>query len=550
MAKHPHTTGHKGSKKAVNVGQLLARLKLLKTDRWNWDDHWQEISELTYPYRADFTVERAPGERRRAKIYDTTPIHANELLASGLHGMLTNPATTWASLIMADPALNDDPDIKEWLFDARAIMFEEINDPKAGFSTAMHEIYMDFGAFCTAILFVGERSDRAGISFNARSLTESYIAENSDGLVDTLYRTWKWTIRQALQRWPKELLSEKTQKLVVKNKLDEKIEILHVIEPRTDRDTSKKDTTNFPFTSVFIECKGKHLIQETGYQEQPFMSPRFAKSTSGEVYGRGPGISTLPDVKMLNAMMRTTIKAAQKVVDPTLNVEDDSVIGVLRSVPAGINYYRRGRPPPEPLITGGRIDLGESMMESVRARIRESFFIDQLQLQQGPQMTATEVLQRTEEKLRLMGPVLGRLQSELLGPMIDRIFNILLRQGKFPDVPDAIRGAKIQIEYESPISRAQKQLEAGGILRTFDIMTPLLQNDPTIMDGFDSDAAFRHIGIDLHGIDPTLFRDARDINQIREQRATANRQAFELEMAQKQANVNSSNAQAEAIGGG
>jgi hypothetical protein len=534
----------------VDVTQHLARLKSLKSERRNWDSHWQEIADLIYPKRADFTVERAPGERRMAKIYDSTPIHANELLASGLHGMLTNPATTWASLLMADPKLNKDDAVKKWLRATRDIMFEEINDPEAGFSTAMHEVYMDFGSFCTAVLFIGERQDRSGINFQARSLTESYISENADGLVDTLYRTWKWTVRQALQKWPKEKLSEKTQKLIEKKKFDEKIEILHVIAPRTERDTTRNDTANMPYMSTFIEVKSKHQIRDGGYPEKPFMSPRFAKSSSGETYGRGPGISTLPDVKMLNAMMRTTIKAAQKMVDPTLLVEDDSVIGVLRSVPAGINYYRRGAAKPEPMKTGGRIDIGEAMMDGVRARIREAFFIDQLQLQQGPQMTATEVLQRTEEKLRLMGPVLGRLQTELLGPMIDRIFAILFRQGKFPEVPEILKTAgKIKIEYESPISRAQKQLEAGGILRTFDIMSIMIQQDPSIMDSFDGDAAFRHIGIDLHGIDPDLFRSDNDVDAIRKQRAEAQRQAFDLEMAQKQANVDSTNANAEAAGG-
>lgn len=532
------------------VLQHLSRLKMLKKDRANWDDHWQDIADYVYPKRADFTTERSPGEKRMSKIFDSTPIHAAELLASGFHGMLTNPATTWFDLLMADPKLNDDENVRQWLREVRDIMFEEINDPKAGFSTAMHEVYMDFDTFCTAILFIGERSDRSGIQFNARSLTESYIAENADGYVDTLYRTWKWSIRQALDKWDVSLLSEKTQKLVEKGKLDGMIEILHVIMPRKKRDVTRKDSANLPVTSIFIEVKAKHIIEEKGYHEQPFMAPRFAKSTSGEVYGRGPGTTTLPDVKMLNAMMRTTIKAAQKVVDPPLFAEDDSIIGVLRSVPAGINYYRRGSSPPEPFQTKGRIDLGEAMMNSVRARIREAFFVDQLQLQQGPQMTATEVLQRTEEKLRLMGPVLGRLQTELLGPMIDRIFALLFRQGKFPTPPEALSNKNIKIEYESPISRAQKQLEAGGILRTFDIMSVMIQSDPSIMDNFDGDAAFKHIGIDLHGIDPKLFRKKDDVKALRQQRADAQRQQYEVEMAQKQANVRSTEAQAEAAGGG
>ena len=532
-----------------NIEMYMARAKKLATDRNTWESHWQEIADYIYPKRADFTVNRSPGDKRLDKIFDSTPVHANELLASGLHGLLTNPATIWASLLMADPALNDIEDVRNWLRQARDIMFEEINDPKAGFSTAMHEVYMDFGAFCTAILFIGESGDRQGIRFNARSLTESFIAENAEGHVDTLYRKWDWTIRQALEVWPKESLSDKTQKFIDKGKLDEKIQILHIIAPRTGRDKTRKDVKNLPYMSTFIEVKAKHLISESGYNEQPFMAPRFAKSTSGEVYGRGPGISTLADVKMLNAMMKTTIKAAQKKVDPTIMAEDDSIIGVLRSVPAGINYYRRGATKPEPFDTKGDIRLGEEMMSSVRARIRESFFVDQLQLQQGPQMTATEVLQRTEEKLRLMGPVLGRLQTELLGPMIDRVFAILFRQGKFPKLPAALQDAatagKMKIEYESPISRAQKQLEAGGILRTFDIMSVLIQTDPTVMDNFDGDAAFRHIGMDLHGIDPKLFRDPKAVKQLRDQRAEAQKQAFELEMQQKQANVAATSAQAE-----
>lgn len=535
----------------VMAARHIARLGVLKKERSNWDEHWQDIADVTYPKRADFTVERSSGERRLQKIYDSTSVHANELLASGFHGMLTNPATTWASLLMADPSLNDDADVKQWLRDVRDIMFEEINDPKAGFSTAMHETYLDYGAFCTAVLFIGERKNRQGIRFNTRSLVESYIAENADGLVDTLYRRWKWPLRKAVEFWGADKLSEKSQKRIEKGKLDEMIEILHVIEPRKHIIPERRTADNLPFTSIFIEVGAKHKIMESGYHEQPFMAPRFSKSSSGEVYGRGPGVTTLPDVKMLNAMMKTTIKAAQKKVDPTILAEDDSIVGTFRSVPAGINYYRRNREKPVAFDTRGDIRLGEELMASVRARIRESFFIDQLQLQQGPQMTATEVLQRTEEKLRLMGPVLGRVQTELLGPMIERVFAILFRQGKFPDPPAILKDQeKIKIEYESPISRAQKQLEAGGILRTFDIMAVLIQSDPSVMDNFDGDAAFKHIGIDLHGINPKLFRSEPAVKKIRDAREQAQRQAFDLEMAQRSANVQATQANAAASGGG
>lgn len=534
---------------AVDVQKLIARDTQLKADRGTWEAHWQEITDRIYPKRSDFTTERSPGEKRQIKIYDSTPVHANELLASGLHGMMTNPATKWFSLTISDPALQEDQEVSEWLNTVTRIMFEEINDPAAGFTTAIHEFYMDFGAICTAVLFIGEREKLDGLRFATRSVAEVKIVENADGHVDTFFRRYKMTVSQMLEKWPAERLSDKVKKLIDNKKLDTKVEILHVIAPRRERNDKKKTADHKPVMSVYIEFDNKHLIQESGFDEQAMMAARFAKASGSETYGRGPGVSTLPDVKMLNEMMKTTIKAAQKIVDPPLFVEDDSVIGPLRSIPAGINYFRRGAARPETLKTGGRIDLSEAMMDGIRARIRESFFVDQLQLNIGPQMTATEVTQRTEEKLRLMGPILGRLQTELLGPLIDRVYGILQRQGKFPTPPDSIVNKKTTPEYESPLSRAQRQLEANGLLRTLETMGPLLDRDPAILDNFDADFISRHTGMSLFGVDPRFFREEARVSEIREQRAEEAQQKAQLENAQLEANANQANANAEAAGG-
>mgnify|MGYP003640484460 FL=1 len=239
------------------------------------------------------------------------------------------------------------------------------------------------------------------------------------------------------------------------------------------------------------------------------MSPRWGKA-AGEIYGRGPGMNTLPDVKMLQEMLKTVIKAAQKIVDPPLQAEDDSVIGSVITKPGGLNFRRTGSEPIVPLMTGANIPIGLDMLQDTRIRIREGFFIDQLQLNTGPQMTATEVLQRTEEKLRLLGPVLGRLQSEFLSPMIDRVFGILSRTGKLPPPPEVLENVDYTVEYVSPLARAQRQVEANGLLRVFEIGSPLFQIDPNTAKSMKGPETIAWLA-DLFGLPSSLTNSPEDV---------------------------------------
>ena len=246
------------------------------------------------------------------------------------------------------------------------------------------------------------------------------------------------------------------------------------------------------FESVYIEYKNGNELSVGGFVEFPFVVPRYLKA-SHEIYGRSPAMTALPDVKMLNEMSKTTIKAAQKQVDPPLLVPDDGFLLPVRTVPGGLNFYRSGtRDRIEPLNIGANNPLGLNMEEQRRTAIRNVFYVDQLLLQQGPQMTATEVIQRNEEKMRLLGPVLGRLQSELLKPMIDRCFAILLRNNQFAQAPDFLSGQDIEIEYVSPLAKAQKSTELSSITRAIEILGSLANVAP-VFDYINFDALVKHV---------------------------------------------------------
>ena len=205
----------------------------------------------------------------------------------------------------------------------------EIAAPSVAFPSHIHEYYLSLCSIGTACMFVGEPSTREGISFRAIHIDEIFIAENADGIIDTVFRSFKMTVRQIVQKWGEKSLSLRIKRMYEKQELDKEIELLHCVYPRDDVDQGKRAATMLPVASIYIDEKENHVLAEGGFDEMPYMVSRWAKAV-GEVFGRSPAMTALPDIKMLQEIMKTTIKAAQKIVDPPLLVPDDGVLGPIR----------------------------------------------------------------------------------------------------------------------------------------------------------------------------------------------------------------------------
>ena len=509
---------------------IMARFDRLKTGRQNWETHWQEVADYMQPRKADVTKTRSKGDKRTEQIFDSSPIQAVELLAASLHGMLTNPSTPWFSLRYKDEGLDADDEAKLWLEGVTETMYTAFN--RSNFQQEIFELYHDLITFGTAAMFIEEdQSDL--LKFSTRHINEIYITENDKGRIDTVYRRFKITLRAAAQQFGTNL-SEEAKTKVEKDPFDE-IDILHAVYPRIEFDPTKKNKENMEFESVYLEYKNGNELSVGGFVEFPFVVPRYLKA-SHEIYGRSPAMTALPDVKMLNEMSKTTIKAAQKQVDPPLLVPDDGFLLPVRTVPGGLNFYRSGtRDRIEPLNIGANNPLGLNMEEQRRTAIRNVFYVDQLLLQQGPQMTATEVIQRNEEKMRLLGPVLGRLQSELLKPMIDRCFAILLRNNQFAQAPDFLSGQDIEIEYVSPLAKAQKSTELSSITRAIEILGSLANVAP-VFDYINFDALVKHVA-DLVGVPQKVLKLQSQVNAEREQQAELAEQQAQMQQMQQVADA-------------
>lgn len=502
--------------------RVLARLRGMETVRRPWMSLWRELTEYVLPRKVSGGTREAgttPGQAGDGRIFDSTPPHALELLASALGSLLTDSALPWFELKALPGTADEDGDLACFLEECRERMLSVFNSEDTGFQAHVHELYLDVALLGTAVMYV-EADREAVVRFSTRPLGEVFVAESVRGRVDTVFRRYELTVRQAWQEWG-EACSEQVRSRL-ENNPEEKVEILHAVFPRADRDPLGLGCANFPWASVYMEAGSRILLEESGYLEFPYMVPRWSKG-AGEIYGRGPGLTALSDTRVLNAMSRTALMAAEKMADPPLMVPDDGFLGPVHTSPGGLSYYRAGSQDRiEPLAVN--VDLGsvEKMMQSRRDSVRRIFLNEQLEPAGGQAVSATEALIRQAEKMRVLGPVLGRMQAEFLGPLVRRVFKIMLRAGALPPFPRGVDPERVRIECVSPLARARRQQEAQSLSRTMEYLAPLVgQSDPyMLLDNFQMDRVARH-SAELFGAPADYLRSTEEVEALRLKRLQA-----------------------------
>lgn len=511
--------------------EIVKRQEKLAAERGNWESVWQDIAEFVLPRRADFTVTRARGTRRSRRKVNNTADLANQQLASALNTLLTNPSEKWFFLRTREPELNRTPAVREWLDEVERRMLAVFNAGGGSFHPSAHEMFQDLTAFGTGAMFVNElEPGSARVLFRTYHLAEVFTTEDAFGRVDSVYRRFPMTARQMRQRWPDNLPDHVTKAL--ETEPDREFEVVHATVPRDERDQGRQDAMNKPWASIWVEVKDKAVLSEGGFDSFPWLVPRWSK-VSGERYGRGPAWHALDDIKMVNAMAKTTVRAAQKAADPPLLVADDGVVYPANLNPGGLNFGgldAAGKQRIQTMNLGSRPDIAEAFLERSERTIREAFFIHLLQTPESPVKTATQVLQETEDKARQLSAVVGRLQTEFLAPLIDRVFDIILRGGGFPEPPAELSGQQVDTEFQSPITQAQEASEALGLIRSLETISQFAAFAPEMFDIYDTDAVARRINR-INQVSEVLMRTPEEIEAIRERR----RQAEQSEEAKEDA---------------
>lgn len=514
----------------VSPKDLIRTWRQLQAARSNFDSEWEDIADLVLPNRR-FQSHRSQGEPRRTSIFDNTAGEAHDRLVGQIYGLLTNPALRWFDLTISDPTLQDNPAVTLWLNQVRDIILHTLGDKRSRFYPALSEFYHDLAGFGTGAVFAQDRS--ATLQFKAVPLSDIWVEEDAMGMVDRVYRAIRMTPRQAFQAWGDNLPESVKERLDnPSQEEDEKDEYLHVVGPRDDRDPTSLGAKRHPVFSIVIHVKSKEVVHEGGFADRPFFVARWKKAT-GEVYGRGPAMVVLQEIRMVNAMARSAIIAAEKQADPPVQMPDSGFMGPAALHPGGINYYRMsaGNARIEPIATGARADIAEGLLDRHRELIRRGFFNDLFELPQLDRMTATEVMQRQQERMQMFSPTLIRLYGEMLDPCIQIAYHHLRRRGALPAPPDDMSNSQLEVQYTSPLARSQRASEPGGFGQWFASVSPLAQLDPTILDVVHPDRMARRLASAL-SVPEAGLRTDEEIAQVRQARLEQQQQMEQIQQAQ------------------
>lgn len=502
-----------------DVRFLIDKNDKLKTTRLLYEPLWEEIAQYIFPRRIGIGWQPTQGQKQTSVLYDSTAIHSNELLAASMHGTLTPSSSRWFSLKLRDETLNRVKEIMDWLDVCSDRMYLALR--QSNFNSEIHEVFLDQGSFGTACLLIEEKPIKAfgfqGLQFQSLQNSGYCIAEDAEGRVDTLIREFELSARAAVKKWGPDNLGKKVKEAIDNKKEEDKFKFLHCVYP--------SEKNGQPFISYYIGVEEQNEISTQKYYEFPFMVPRWSKS-SGETYGRGPGHTALPDVKTLNKAKEFGLKAWAKDLDPPTFERDGGVVGSLKLYPGGRNVARDK----ESIWTMDhkiRYDVSQIKEEELRQSIRQIFYSDQLKLQEGPEMTATEVQVRYELMQRLLGPTIGRLESELMNPLIERVFGVMFRANSknfqvLPAPPPILAkmGIKeIDIEYEGPLAKAQRMSELSANKQVWSVAVDMSTVQPEVLDNLNGDSTIRNTA-EIVGA-TKILNSIEEVARIRADRAKA-----------------------------
>jgi hypothetical protein len=519
------------------IEALDKRYQKLLGQRSPYEELWRQLIARVRPARTTPLVSISPGQSQMTSVFDSAPIHANETLAASMAGSLTNGATKWFRLRHRLEAVNQDPATQRWLDNCTTTCHKALQS--SNFGSEGIEGYKDLGAFGIAAILMQENPMRpkgtrfGGMEFSCMSPGEYVVAEGAGGVVNTLFRTVPKTPAALVEQWPTMQAQDRIGQLLESDP-DSPIDVVHAIVPQRQAQAGDK-----PFASIYYLPQDRTLISVSGYWEFPVLVPRWSKS-SREVYGRGPGHTALPDINTLNRVVEQALRAADKYIDPPMKALDEGVLSSVRISPAGITYLRSM----DALqileaASPGLVQLAQLKVQDLQHQIKETFYNHQIQLPSQAYMTAEEVTKRYELMQRILGPTLGRLESEFLAPMIRRLFMTLFRAGMLPNPPDAVIKAQqagfseIDIEYEGPIAQSQRRSDVESIQRTIAVLSPLVQVKPEIIDNFDLDGLARQVATD-NGVAASFLRTPDEINVMRQARAKVKAAAAQAQLQQVQ----------------
>lgn len=489
--------------------QKQLRKAALWNERQSWMTHWQEISQYQQPRAGRFLItDRNKGTPRYNNIYDNTAMWASRTLAAGMMSGMTSPARPWFRLTLTDPDLREVGAVKTWLH-RTGILLREVF-ARSNTYRALHSGYEELGLFGTWATNLLPDFQNV-IHHYPMTIGEYALATDHRGVVNTVVREIEMSTGQMVAQFGRENVSQTVRNLYDRHNLDSWVPVVHIVEPNLQRDLRKRDNRNMAFSSCYFEPSNDNnekFLSESGFSRFPTLAPRWVV-TGQDVYGSSPGMEVLGDVKQLQHEQLRKSQGIDYQTNPPLRVPPNYKEQASARLPGGIMYG-------DSSTDGGirsafqiQLDLQHLLadIQDVRERIRAGYYADlflMLANDTRSGVTATEVAERHEEKLLMLGPVLERLHNELLSPMIDIAFDECSAAGILPPIPRELEGVDLNIEFVSTLAQAQRAVSAQGMDRLLGTVGTLAQLYPNVTKKVDAMQAVDDYA-DMYGVNPEII---------------------------------------------
>ena len=474
--------------------QIFNNYEQAKSRRSKWEQLWKDCYNYALPQQESFGV-GAIGQSKASHIYDGTAMDSVEQLAASLLGNLTPPWSQWFGFQPGPDMSPQDAELIAPALEKAAVLLQSHLD-RSNFTTEIHQAFLDLVTGGTATILFEEAlpGGYSAFRFKAIPLSQTSLDEGSrTGRLDTTYREVGMTLSDIQSRFAD---VEIPINILQKGMKDPKttFSILETVVP---------NNLSYDYVVFLVEDENNPVMLMSGkFDDSPFISFRWMKSP-GEIYGRSPVMKSLPDIKTANKVVELILKNASIAASGIWQADDDGVINLsnIELTPGTIIPKAVGSKGLSPLEMPSNFDVSQIVLEDLRSRIRHALLVDRLGMIGQRQMTATEVLERSAEMALLLGATYGRLQSELLTPLLQRAYNILRRRGEVPDID--IDGRLVSLDYRSPLALGQRQNNVQNIM--YWVNTAMAMG-PEAATSVDLAAASRYLGKAL-GVPSDLIRE-------------------------------------------
>lgn len=511
--------------------QYLRRKTALWNERSSWVSHWREISDYLLPRSGRFfEQDRNRGEKKHNHIYDSTATRALRVLAAGMMSGMTSPARPWFRLAIQDTDMMEYEPVKIWLNDVSKLMREIFS--RSNTYRSLHMVYEELGAFGTAATIIRPDFNDV-VRHYPLTIGEYALSASARGEIDTIYREVPMTVAQVVEEFGIDNVSKSVKNQYDRNNLDQWITVMHAIEPRKDKDRSygKRDAKNMPFKSCYFELAGEgdQMLSESGFNFFPVLAPRWAVA-GGDIYGNGPAMEALGDIRQLQHEQLRKAQGIDFQTKPPLQMPVSMKGMEYDTLPGGISWVDPSQPNGA-IKSAFEVNLNLQHLlldiQDVRDRIKGTFYADLFMMMANDTrsgITATEVAERHEEKLLMLGPVLERLHNEMLSPMVENTFTMMLEAGILPPPPEELQGMDLNIEFVSTLAQAQRAIGVGAIDRLLGTVGSIATMKPDVLDKLNADQIVDTYA-DMLGVDPNLIVGDENVALIRQQRADQQQKA-------------------------